>query len=981
VFFVKKRVLSLTASLILAGVGILLTMWLLPPTPIHAADYTVGGVCGSTIQACIDFAAPGDTVIVPAGTWNESVTLGQPINLTGVNSATAIIQAVSGQRVLTVTGAAIDSSVVISGLTFSGGDVSGGNTCYSGGTTNCGGGILVTDNAQPTIQHVIIENNNAYRGGGLYANETGALHLDHVIFRNNTVLLTGGGLHAPNTPVTVTNSVFQQNTTTDNVGGALVTGADYGVVAPVFISNTTFLSNTAQCNGGIFSICEAPAVYLFDQDVQIISSHFEGNSCAAANCDGGGVFMSTSFNDPSLSLVNSDFINNTAGGRGGGASVGNVMQMTVVNGRFENNRALSDKGGGLDHSNFLIAANAAVSGTQFISNSAALDGGGLYSASDIAISSATFERNSSGGDGGGLLIDFGGTGSSLNNTRFISNTSQSEGGGAFVFGSDLAVSGGSFSGNSALADAGGLHACGNVTLLNTTLISNTAQESGGGVFVGPREGSGGCGSGQNVVVVTNGRFEVNTSQITPTFFSEGGGGLYVAQSDSSLTITDTDFINNRAAALGGGVHVLGTAVLSGGTFQNNTATVSSGGGIRAGGSMTADGTQFTGNVSGFAGGGAQAGGSADVGNALFQGNQAYAGGGLAVDDVVTIDNVRFLSNTAITGTGGGLNSSAALTVSNSLFQGNSSASNGGGLHGFTGRFVLSNTQFLTNSAANGGGLNYAFNPLSAVDVTVRGNTAISNGGGLATSGSATFSGNWEFSNNTAGGDGGGAYAFDGEAVGNALLEGNTAVGAGGGLFLRRFAHITNSLFLSNAADLGGGLAISRTASGTQVQFVINSLFSHNTAATGGTAFYYNQPRPINLIHNTFAQAGQAAGTAITIVTGTVNITNTIIASHTTGIDNVGGSVTEDYDLFFGNTTNMQGAVSGGANSLVGDPAFVNPASGDYHLTIGSAALDKGVDAGVTLDIDSQRRPAGQGYDLGVDEYWYGIYLPMTLRNQ
>jgi predicted outer membrane repeat protein len=905
-----------------------------------------------------------------------------------------------------VTGAAIDSSAVISGLTFSGGDVSRGNACFSGGTTNCGGGILLTDSAQPTIQHVIIENNNAYRGGGLYANETGALHLDHVIFRNNTVLLTGGGLHAPNTPVTVTNSVFQQNTTTDNVGGALVTGADYGVVAPVFISNTTFLSNTAQCNGGIFSICEAPAVYLFDQDAQIISSHFEGNSCAAANCDGGGVFMSASFNDPSLSLVNSDFINNTAGGRGGGASVGNVMQMTVINGGFENNRALSDKGGGLEHSNFLIAANATVSGTQFISNSAALDGGGLYSASDIAISSATFERNSSGGDGGGLLIDFGGAGSSLNSTRFISNTSQSEGGGAFVFGSDLAVSGGSFSGNSALADAGGLHACGNVTLLNTTLISNTAQESGGGVFVGPQEGSGGCGSGQNVVVVTNGRFEANTSQITPTFFSEGGGGLYVAQSDSSLTITDTDFINNRAAALGGGVHVLGTAVLSGGTFQNNTATVSSGGGIRAGGSMTADGTQFTGNVSGFAGGGAQAGGPADVGNALFQGNQAYTGGGLAVDDVVTIDNVRFLSNTAITGTGGGLNFSAALAVSNSLFQGNSSASNGGGLHGFTGRFVLSNTQFLTNSAANGGGLNYAFNPLSAVDVTVRGNTAISNGGGIwansqlrgengriednrsGGSGGGYYGGSAKllvngtvFAGNQAGGDGGGAYAFDGEAVGNALLEGNAAAGAGGGLLLRRFAHITNTLFLSNAADLGGGLAISRTASGTQVQFVINSLFSHNTAATGGTAFYYNQPRPINLIHNTFAQAGQAAGTAITIVTGTANITNTIIASHTTGIDSIGGSVTEDYNLFFGNTTNMQGPVSGGANSLVGDPAFVNPASGDYQLTLRSAALDKGVDAGVTLDIDSQRRPAGEGFDLGVDEYWYGIYLPMTLRNQ
>ena len=216
----KKRAFSFTISLALAGLGVLLTMWLLLPPLAHAVDHTVGGACGSTIQACIDAAAPGDTVIVPAGNYNESLTLSQPISLTGVSSTTAVIQAISGQRVLTVTGAAIDSSVVISGLTFSGGDVSGGTTCFGGGTDNCGGGILLTDNAQPIIQNVIIENNSARTGGGLYANETGGLFLDRVIFRNNTVFLSGGGFNAPNTPVTVTNSLFQQNTTTDNVAGA-----------------------------------------------------------------------------------------------------------------------------------------------------------------------------------------------------------------------------------------------------------------------------------------------------------------------------------------------------------------------------------------------------------------------------------------------------------------------------------------------------------------------------------------------------------------------------------------------------------------------------------------------------------------------------------------------------------------------------------------------------------------------------------------
>jgi uncharacterized repeat protein (TIGR01451 family) len=35
---------------------------------------------------------------------------------------------------------------------------------------------------------------------------------------------------------------------------------------------------------------------------------------------------------------------------------------------------------------------------------------------------------------------------------------------------------------------------------------------------------------------------------------------------------------------------------------------------------------------------------------------------------------------------------------------------------------------------------------------------------------------------------------------------------------------------------------------------------------------------------------------------------------------------------------------------------------------GSAAIDKGVDAGVTVDIDGETRPFGLGYDLGADEF-------------
>lgn len=79
-----------------------------------------------------------------------------------------------------------------------------------------------------------------------------------------------------------------------------------------------------------------------------------------------------------------------------------------------------------------------------------------------------------------------------------------------------------------------------------------------------------------------------------------------------------------------------------------------------------------------------------------------------------------------------------------------------------------------------------------------------------------------------------------------------------------------------------------------------------------------------------------------------------------------------------------GTVITGTHNYWGDPAFVDPDVGDYHIGPGSAAIDVGVDAGTRLDMDNQPRPY-QGYDVGADEYWppgalKHIYLPLVMRN-
>ncbi|MBN1890036.1 MAG: DUF11 domain-containing protein [Thermoflexales bacterium] len=75
-------------------------------------------------------------------------------------------------------------------------------------------------------------------------------------------------------------------------------------------------------------------------------------------------------------------------------------------------------------------------------------------------------------------------------------------------------------------------------------------------------------------------------------------------------------------------------------------------------------------------------------------------------------------------------------------------------------------------------------------------------------------------------------------------------------------------------------------------------------------------------------------------------------------------------LWYSNTANTAGSVAV-TDEITGNPAFAADgaeAAHPYHLLGSSAAIDRGLDASVTEDIDGQPRPMDGGYDLGADEY-------------
>jgi hypothetical protein len=175
--------------------------------------------------------------------------------------------------------------------------------------------------------------------------------------------------------------------------------------------------------------------------------------------------------------------------------------------------------------------------------------------------------------------------------------------------------------------------------------------------------------------------------------------------------------------------------------------------------------------------------------------------------------------------------------------------------------------------------------------------------------------------------------------------------------------------------------------------LINNLIVDNQAAISGSGIYVSGSSP-RLLHNTIARNSGGDGSGLHVVEregiwSTVSLTNTILLSQTVGITVSAGNTATLEATLWGSGAWANGEDEGGAGVILtgtrnywGDPRFVDPAAGDYHIGPGSAAIDRGIAAGVTVDIDGDYRPVGSGYDLGADEWdvWpYSYYFPIILR--
>jgi predicted outer membrane repeat protein len=480
------RIYRLSYPIILA-LGLLFGLgWLVSQPPEPAA--------AGTIQSMIDDAPSGGTVTVPAGVYTESLTVNKTLTITGVSSATTIIHAVGGQRVMTVT---TGNALRLVNLSLTGGQPSGG-----------GGGVYV-QNARLTLVNCILANNSASYGGGIYQDGPGGrVDATGSVIELNTAAFQGGGLYIL-TSAALTNTQVLSNTASADGGGMFVQNGRTDVVGGVFSNNQALGGN-----GGAVNVGSSVSI----SGTQIVSN--------TARLNGGGLEQWNL--SPTAVMTGTRFERNTAQVVGGGAAISGTLVITgstFVTNTVDSGSSSSTFGGGV-----YAGGATQIFGSTFTGNSALCDGGscanadggGLYvSQASLMLVRVTFRSNQAGSLGGGM--------GSVNNSPVLfdvifSGNDAGWGGGAYFQQGNPALTNVLFSGNYGSWGGGMLAWHNTATLAHVTFSGNQGYNFGGALE-----------NGYGTITLTNSILWGNSARYGPQIYDDAGSGTTATYSDIQFT--------------------------------------------------------------------------------------------------------------------------------------------------------------------------------------------------------------------------------------------------------------------------------------------------------------------------------------------------------------------------------------------------------------------------------------------------------------
>jgi hypothetical protein len=671
-------------------------------------------------------------------------------------------------------------------------------------------------------------------------------------------------------------------------GGIVIRDADSDVVLfQVAVRNNTATSDRAnRGGGGIFN----------EGSLTLNRCVVTGNVASGESGSGGGIFNAS---EASLTLIDTDIIDNRANRAGGGIEdASNNDQTTVIRGGSIRDNVVNTNPGNGGGIHLGGKSSLGIFDCEVINNRAGAEGGGIWVGSGrLETGNTTIVNNVAAGDGstqgGGGIYNTAGSLSLQPGTVIRNNQATGTSGSG----------GGVFNGTN-----GELFA-------NEVIISdNTANRAGGGI----EDNSGDGGS----LFVLNSVMNDNSAGANPG----NGGAIHITGSGDS-DIQFTDFAGNFAAAEGGAIwNGTGEMNINGGTIATNTAAGNpadqGGGGVfNNGGTLRVNpGTRIVENrATGTSGSGGGilngTGGTLEVNGATVSNNTANRAGG-AIEDNSGEGGSLFVLNSVMNdnstganpGNGGAIHitGSGNSDIQDSDFAGNFAAAEGGALWNGSGMMTVIGGSIATNTAAG--------------DLPTQGGGGIfNNGGTLSVIDGTVVSGN-DASGNS--GRGGGLFSTGGSVnVSDANFRDNFANSAGGGVEVAAGSYSSIDVDYSenvtgNAPGNGG--AFHSSADGGMIEFVRGSIFN-NSAFNEGGGVWNSGNTTMNIDNvNIFDNEVRSFGAIDKRVAGG-------------GVFNNGGTVNIDNSSIFGNMLRSALGFTGGPIAITAGGGIANTEEGTVNL--------------------------------------------------
>ncbi|MFC2012323.1 right-handed parallel beta-helix repeat-containing protein [Chloroflexota bacterium] len=194
--------------------------------------------------------------------------------------------------------------------------------------------------------------------------------------------------------------------------------------------------------------------------------------------------------------------------------------------------------------------------------------------------------------------------------------------------------------------------------------------------------------------------------------------------------------------------------------------------------------------------------------------------------------------------------------------------------------------------------------------------------------------------------------------GNSIWRNIAESAGGGGIKLDEFSNaiVDGNIITENQAHHGGGLGMILDCHPQ----ITNNVIANNKG--GGIHVSQSFPQVTNnTIVDNIKDDGKSRGITIR-QNSNVFITNTILGNSEIYVEDEYSELTITHSL----VKDDGDASRRGNDNISIDPLFVG--DGDYHLLPSSPCIDAGTDVDVGTDIEGNKRPQGQGFDIGAYEY-------------